>query len=151
MHRDGGAARRTDPLSTGAMSAWRKRPRNSPIPASAPNSAGSEADLFAPLLDAGPDLDLQARFEALAQRWRKETEFHSAASALFMHPAYQEIIGLGPAVLPLILADLEKTRDHWFWALRAITGENPVSTEDRGKVERMAEQWVDWGRARGLL
>lgn len=95
--------------------------------------------------------ELRRRFQALAQRWREETEFHSAASALFMHPAYQEIIGLGPAVLPLMLADLEKTRDHWFWALRAITGENPVPAEERGKVERMAERWVDWGRARGLL
>lgn len=95
--------------------------------------------------------DLRARFESLAERWREETEFHSAASALFMHPAYQEIIGLGPAVLPLILADLRESRDHWFWALRAITGENPVPAEERGRVDRMAERWLDWGQARGLL
>jgi hypothetical protein len=94
---------------------------------------------------------LRDRFQELADRWREETEFHSAASALFMHPAYQEIIGLGPAVLPLLLADLEKTHDHWFWALRAITGENPVPAEERGKVERMAEHWVNWGREHGLL
>lgn len=146
MHQDGGAARRTE-----VMGSWRKRPRNSPIPAAAPSSAASEADGFPPLLHSVPAPDIQARFEALTRRWREETEFHSAASALFMHPAYQEIIGLGPAVLPLMLADLEKTRDHWFWALRAITGDNPVPAEERGKVEQMAERWVDWGRARGLL
>lgn len=39
-----------------------------------------------------------------------------------MHPAYQQIIGMGPAVVPLLLNDLVRTRSHWFWALRAITG-----------------------------
>lgn len=130
---------------------WEKPSRNSPIPAAAPRLRAGGAS--APVVAWGPvpAPGLQARFEDLSRRWREETEFHSAASALFMHPAYQEIIGLGPAVLPLMLADLEKTRDHWFWALRAITGENPVPAEERGKVERMAERWVDWGRARGLL
>ena len=44
--------------------------------------------------------------------------------------SYQKIIGMGPAVVPLILSELQKEPDHWFWALEAITDENPVSESD---------------------
>lgn len=136
----------------GRAQPWRKPSRNSPIPAVAPRREPQTTERgFALPLAAPPDPEIEARFEFLARRWREETEFHSAASALFMHPAYQEIIGLGPAVLPLILGDLRESHDHWFWALRAITGENPVPAEERGKVERMTERWLAWGRARELL
>ncbi len=68
-----------------------------------------------------------------------------------MHPAYQRIIGLGPAVIPLILADLARQPDHWFWALRALTGEDPVPAEARGRVKAMADAWLQWGRENGYL
>ena len=38
-----------------------------------------------------------------------------------------------------------------FWALEAITGENPVPAADRGKVQKMADAWVAWGREQGLI
>lgn len=94
---------------------------------------------------------LLRRFRELADRWREETEFHSAISALYMHPAYQEIVGMGPDVLPLLLEDLAATRTDWFWALRAISGENPVPASERGKINRMTERWLAWGHERGLL
>jgi hypothetical protein len=132
---------------------WRNRSRNNPIPVAAPHPESTPLVSAVPLLplEIPGDPDLALRFDSLAQRWREETEFASAPSALFMHQAYQEIIGLGPAVLPLVLRDLGETRDHWFWALRSITAENPVPPEERGKVERMVERWLEWGRAKGLL
>jgi hypothetical protein len=66
-----------------------------------------------------------------------------------MHPAYQRIIGLGTAAVPLILAELEKDLDQWFWALKAITGEDPVPPESRGKMREMADAWLNWGRKKG--
>jgi hypothetical protein len=48
-----------------------------------------------------------------------------------------------------MLADLRDTGSHWFWALREITGENPVAPEDRGYVDRMIQAWLAWGRERG--
>ena len=56
--------------------------------------------------------------------------------------SYQRIIGLGPKVVPLILVELQKETDHWFWALEAITGENPVPKEDAGDVEASARGWI---------
>lgn len=94
---------------------------------------------------------VEERFHALSRQWEEETGHLSSISQIVMHPAYQQIIGMGPAVVPLLLNDLVRTKSHWFWALRAITGENPVSHEDRGYIERMAHAWADWGRARGLL
>ena len=43
-----------------------------------------------------------------------------------------------PAVVPLILSELEKEPDLWFWALEAITDENPVSESDAGDIEASA-------------
>ena len=34
---------------------------------------------------------------------------------------YQRIIGMGLPVVPLILEELEREPDQWFWALEAIT------------------------------
>ena len=94
---------------------------------------------------------LVRRFEDLAARWREDTQFHSSPKILFEHPAYQEIIGFGPAVLPLLFKDLEETGSFWFWALKAITNENPVPHADRGDIPRVTEHWLNWGRERGYL
>jgi hypothetical protein len=67
------------------------------------------------------------------------------------HPAYRQIIGLGPAVLPLLLRDLAESHRFWFPALNAITGENPIPDDAAGDVSRMANAWIIWGRERRLI
>ena len=89
---------------------------------------------------------LESRFNALAQRWRSETGGISLTDRRVMHPAYQQIIGLGPQVIPIILRELQVRPDYWFWALRALTGENPVREEDAGRLPRMVTAWVNWGQ-----
>jgi hypothetical protein len=91
------------------------------------------------------------RFDELAAKWRDDTQFHSAPTILFQHPAYQEIIGMGRPVVPLLLGDLRSEDSLWFTALHAITGENPVPPEDRGDIPRVTEHWLNWGRARGYV
>lgn len=56
---------------------------------------------------------------------------------------------MGKPAIALILQDLKSQPDHWFWALRSITGENPVQPEDRGRVAQMAAAWLEWGRQHG--
>ena len=101
---------------------------------------------------AGHDTDegLRVAFEELALSWATDTDHLSSPVRLTEHPAYRQIIGLGPAVLPLVLRDLAEHRRFWFPALNAITGENPVPDEAAGDVERMAEAWIGWGREHGL-
>jgi hypothetical protein len=94
--------------------------------------------------------DIRLRFAELTEAWRRETAFVSSTTDLAMHPAYQHIIGLGPAALPLILSELERSGGHWFWALRAITGADPVPEEHRGRVLDMAADWLRWGKDHSL-
>jgi hypothetical protein len=99
--------------------------------------------------DEPTDRTLRERFDALVIRWKRERDPHSSSGQLTRHPAYQEIIGLGPPVVPLLLQELERAPDHWFRALHALTGANPVPETDRGKVREMAAAWLRWARDNG--
>ena len=94
---------------------------------------------------------LAALFDQLAARWRAETHYLSSSTQIATHPAYQRIIGLGPQVIPLILADLARKPDPWFRALAALTGEAPVAPADRGRLPAMADAWLAWCRANGWI
>jgi hypothetical protein len=65
------------------------------------------------------------------------------------HPAYQEIIRLGPAVVPLLLRDLAEHHTHWFVALEGITGARPVPASAAGNIPRMVEAWLRWAKDNG--
>ena len=65
--------------------------------------------------------------------------------------SYQQIIGRGLDVVPLILRELQQQTDHWFWALEAITGENPVSRDGAGDMRASADAWLEWGQRNGLV
>ena len=89
------------------------------------------------------------RFHSRAQQWKKETAHLSNVAKKALHPAYQEIIGMGKGVVPLLLAELKRDPDDWFWALQAITGASPVSPEHRGNLRAMTEDWLRWGAEQG--
>jgi hypothetical protein len=98
-----------------------------------------------------PPRRLEALFAELTEQWKRETRLLSSTSAIAMHPSYQRIIGLGPQVVPLILAEMQREPGHWFWALAALTGENPVPPADRGRVAPMTDAWLKWGRENGWI
>ena len=70
---------------------------------------------------------------------------------MVLHPCYQEIIAIGPRAVQLILEELKQEPDFWFWALRALTREDPVTEDMRGDVMAMREAWIDWGRKHAYL
>lgn len=93
----------------------------------------------------------EKQFRKLAQEWKTETRFASFSNQLFLVKSYQRIIGLGPKAVPFILSELQNEPGHWFWALAAITGENPVEPDDAGDVQAMREAWLEWGMRQGHL
>ncbi len=101
--------------------------------------------------ETGTDEGLRVAFEELALSWSSGTAHLSSSTKLVEHPAYRQIIGLGPAVLPVMLHDLAENGRFWFPALNAITGENPVPDDAAGDVERMTEAWIEWGRVNRLI
>lgn len=94
---------------------------------------------------------LEMEFQELAAKWQEETWFSSSIIDMAMNQNYQRIIGKGMDVVPLILRELEREPDHWFWALSAITGENPITEEDAGDLEKMTEAWLALGKERGWI
>jgi len=92
---------------------------------------------------------LEVEFEDLADVWEVQTDFESVVVRKAMHPAYQRIIGLGRPAVPLILRRLQREPRQWFWALTAITGEDPADGEV--EAESAASAWLAWGHSRGLL
>jgi hypothetical protein len=95
--------------------------------------------------------DLRTRFAVLAAEWKRQSRYLSNTVQIAMLKPYQQIIGMGPSAVPLILEELERDPDQWFWALEAITGENPTSPDDAGKVRAKAAAWVAWGKREGLI
>jgi hypothetical protein len=89
------------------------------------------------------------KFKTLATQWVSETESFSSISQISMNSSYQRIIGMGKPAVPFILDELETEPNHWFWALYAILGVNPVRKENRGRIKQMAEDWLNWARDNG--
>jgi len=86
------------------------------------------------------------RFFRLKQEWEEATAPLSSITEIAMHPAYQQIIGMGSIAIPFIMRELENRPAHWFWALKSITGEDPVPPEKRGRIGNMAKEWLIWER-----
>jgi len=87
------------------------------------------------------------RFGELVTEWKRETIVDSSVKRRATHRAYQQIIGLGRPALPLILAELDREPDYWFWALTAITGEDPARDEET--LEGARARWLEWAREDG--
>lgn len=94
---------------------------------------------------------LRQQFRQLAAQWKTETAGQSSPRILAGHPAYRQIIELGPPVLPLILRDLAENGGWWYPALRTLTGANPVPVAAKGHPPQNDAAWLDWGRANGYL
>jgi hypothetical protein len=91
------------------------------------------------------------KFERLATCWRTGTRFVSDETELLMHPAYLEIIGMGPFALPLIFEEMSVRGGAWYAALKLITGHDPVPEEHQGVVSEMKTCWLRWGRKHGYI
>jgi hypothetical protein len=99
-------------------------------------------------LYADPKAERSVQFARLASEWREERGAMSSITQMSMLPSYQRIIGMGKEAVPLILAELRSEGDEpdqWFWALRVLSGVNPVRTEDQGDFQAMARAWLVWG------
>jgi hypothetical protein len=92
------------------------------------------------------------KFRRLVSGWHTERGAASSITATAMCDAYQKIIGMGPDVIPLIVAQMRSEGDEpdqWFWALQVLTGVDPIADEDRGDYAKMAASWIEWAETEG--
>jgi hypothetical protein len=97
------------------------------------------------------EANVEERFRRLVTEWKEQSRYLSNTAQMAMLKPYQRIIGLGLPVVPLILEELNRERNQWFWALEAITEQNPVPPEALGKVRLMAQAWIEWGKQQGYV
>ena len=91
---------------------------------------------------------LRQLFGVLRDQWRHDTRFVSSTTQINDHPAYRRIIALGAPMTPLIIEDLRKETDHWFHALRSITGHTP-DVEQPASMKALRSAWLRWADERG--
>ena len=89
--------------------------------------------------DDSQALSAQGKFQRLSREWRAGRPRGVDVAQMVEHPAYQQIIDMGAPAIPLILRELDREVDHWFSALHALTGADPVSESGRGNLSAMAE------------
>lgn len=94
--------------------------------------------------------DVRSRFQRLSRDWKEQSRYLSNTAQMSMLKPYQRIVGMGWPVVPFILAELQHEPDQWFWALEAITEQNPVPSEAAGRVSQMAQAWIDWEKSQGF-
>ena len=87
---------------------------------------------------------LKQRFNRLRDAWREESFFSSKHGAMLSSSAYLSIIAMGKDALPFIFNEMRQQPEHWFIALNAITGINPVKKENRGDINAMTQDWLNW-------
>jgi hypothetical protein len=93
-------------------------------------------------------------FRSLVKSWKAARGTVSSVSSLILMPEYQRIIGMGESAVPLLIDQLVRENhdpDLWFWALTAITGEDPTKEEDQGNFPKMAKAWISWAQDQGYV
>ena len=89
----------------------------------------------------------ESLFTRLVEQWHVERGITTSLSDMIVCPSYLRIIAMGERALPLILNQLRREGDdpdHWFAALEAITGEDPVPENAYGDTVKIAKVWLLW-------
>jgi hypothetical protein len=94
--------------------------------------------------------NLKIIFDHLYHNWDNETSHLSSVHGINSNANMVCIMALGEQVVPLILRSLKNKPDHWFYALRELTGVDVIKQEHRGKLHLMAQDWLNWADAQGI-
>jgi hypothetical protein len=91
-------------------------------------------------------LDVQSAVQRNFSEWMDAVAVSSDADVMLSHPAYKRIVSLGDGAVPVILQSLRKGPSLLAWALFDITKANPVPPADYGKLDKITEAWLKWGK-----
>lgn len=90
-------------------------------------------------------------FRRLVAEWKAGRNPTAVASRMVNHAAYRSIIRMGPIATGMVLEELRREPDEWFYALAKLTGEKPVPDACRGRFPQMVDAWLQWGKKNGYL
>ena len=106
----------------------------------------------------GEPLDIDGNSEEFVfahfrDAWRKERGPTSWVEEMTACPSYIQIMHMGPGVVPYIIEQLRRegdNPDHWYVALEALTGADPVPESAYGYTTKIAQAWLEWANEEGL-
>jgi hypothetical protein len=101
------------------------------------------------MVKRAPSKAVTAHFEKLVFAWKALINVSSMIEDQVLTAPYQQLIGMGPAILPLIFTRLENHDEYWFWALVSITGEDPAAETE--SFEEAKQAWLAWAHVHGYL
>lgn len=91
-------------------------------------------------------------FKQMAHSLERLTAHLSLSNQVRKFPAYRNLLAAGESVRPFII-DMLRDGDRWpvwFMLLRELTPDmNPVSKEDKGNLEKMAQAWIRLAEVKG--
>jgi hypothetical protein len=94
---------------------------------------------------------IQLKFQLLAEKWKEESRFLSFAKERTELLTYQAIIDMGKPIIPYILMEMQAHPNHWFAALKQLTGTNPILPEYKGNMKAMINDWILWGKKNQII
>ena len=90
------------------------------------------------------------RFYELSGILHERLMFHSGYIPGMADEELSEIIEMDEDAIQFVIEELRKGNRYfwWFYILGEISGENPVEYFHRGYIDKMAEDWIEWGKSR---
>ena len=88
-------------------------------------------------------------FEYRASAW--ENSVFLTMDEMFSDEDYQQIIEMGPQVVPLILRRIQTRPNWWSPALIRLTGVDPTAVQERGSLAAETKAWLEWAAQQGHL
>jgi hypothetical protein len=94
---------------------------------------------------------IQAQFDALADELVVAAAGASSTRRVARHPAYGDILALGPDAVPLLLGRVTtgQNRPIWLRLLGSLTTFQPGAGKET--IPEAAEAWLRWARREGRL
>lgn len=89
----------------------------------------------------------------LCALWKQETKGYSSISKKINNKHYLKICESSPFVtVPLLLREMQTEPDHWFVALKHLTGTDPTQNCSKDcSFEEETQAWIEWGKENNLL
>jgi hypothetical protein len=92
-------------------------------------------------------MNLAQQFQALANAWTQHCQrvrFSSQLEHYLDHPAYHQLVALGPPAIPFIMERYQADPLPWGFVLQAITGIPMIADPNDFSPAEVKQNWLRW-------
>jgi len=91
-------------------------------------------------------LKITRLIDAKLNRIWEDTKVHSNLQIVVDHPAFKELVEMGPKIIPYIVHYMTQKKADWthMMLLGTITKENPIAPQHAGNFNMHLAEWIIW-------